>query len=322
MKGKVSVILPVYNVGKYIDRCMESLVHQTYSNLEIILIDDGATDNSPQICDDWTIKDKRVKVIHKENGGVSSARNVGLKNASGEYLMFVDPDDYISLDAIEKFIAKMPEYDCVYSKYNIVGKTTTRCNEINIEKLTKNIDIGYFIGNRCKHKKNEVIKQSIMGSVCRILFKRELFRDICFPENLRYSEDFVVIMEILAKKPKIGALNEYLYNYYQNDQSYTAAVKLSKIDDSLSILPYMYKYFREPRFRKKLDYYEVGTILNIIYILRSNNKLILDLNEDQQNFVRNNFTLSKIINFCKNESSLRLKLSVLKNKFKMMLGKL
>ena len=91
----ISVIVPVYNAEKYLDKCVESIVNQTYKDLEIILVDDGSPDNCPAMCDEWAKKDGRIKVIHKSNGGVSSARNVGLDSFSGEYVTFIDSDDYI-----------------------------------------------------------------------------------------------------------------------------------------------------------------------------------------------------------------------------------
>ena len=97
----VSVIVPIYNSGKYLDKCIDSIVNQTYKNLEIILVDDGSTDNAPEICDEWAKKDERIKVIHQENGGVSKARNVGLDNVTGEYISFVDSDDYVVRNYID-----------------------------------------------------------------------------------------------------------------------------------------------------------------------------------------------------------------------------
>lgn len=107
MNSLVSVIIPVYNVEGYIDRCMESILSQTYANIEIILVDDGSPDSCPQKCDDWAKRDRRVKVIHKLNGGVSSARNAGLDASTGEFISFVDPDDYLSTDAIEVMLSRM-----------------------------------------------------------------------------------------------------------------------------------------------------------------------------------------------------------------------
>ena len=100
-EGLVTVIVPIYKVEKYLDRCVESIVNQTYRNLEIILVDDGSPDHCPQMCDEWAKKDTRIKVIHKENRGQGLARNTGIDNASGEYICFFDSDDYIAADAIE-----------------------------------------------------------------------------------------------------------------------------------------------------------------------------------------------------------------------------
>ena len=103
-KTLISIIVPVYRTEKYLDRCVESIVNQTYKNLEIILVDDGSPDDCPKMCDEWAKKDKRIKVIHKENGGVSSARNIGIKSAKGKYIGFVDSDDYIEKEMYESLI--------------------------------------------------------------------------------------------------------------------------------------------------------------------------------------------------------------------------
>lgn len=128
-KGVVSVVLPIYNVEKYLSRCLESVVNQSYRKLEIILVDDESPDKCPEICDKWAAKDSRIKVIHKKNGGLGYARNTGIENATGEYICFVDSDDYIASDTIEKAYKSGIESkaDIVYYGYNIVdsdGKVT------------------------------------------------------------------------------------------------------------------------------------------------------------------------------------------------------
>ena len=100
----VSVIVPIYNVEKYLEKCIESIVNQTYKNLEIILVDDGSQDNCPAMCDEWTQKDSRIKVIHKKNGGLSSARNAGLEVSNGEYISFVDSDDWLDENTFEELL--------------------------------------------------------------------------------------------------------------------------------------------------------------------------------------------------------------------------
>ena len=111
MKDLISVIIPVYNVEKYINRCVDSVIHQSYTNLEIILVDDGSPDNCPTICDNYSKQDSRIKVIHKKNGGLSDARNVGIEHSKGKYITFIDSDDYISNDYVEILYKLITKYN-------------------------------------------------------------------------------------------------------------------------------------------------------------------------------------------------------------------
>ena len=124
MFPKISVVVPIYKVEKYLDRCIYSIINQTYTNLEIILVDDGSPDNCPKICDEYASKDNRIKVIHKQNGGLSSARNAGIKVATGDYIGFVDSDDFIELDMYEQMykVAYENDVDLVMSDYYKVHK--------------------------------------------------------------------------------------------------------------------------------------------------------------------------------------------------------
>lgn len=124
----VTVIVPVYNVEKYLDRCVKSIVRQTYKDLEIILIDDGSPDRCPEMCDAWKLKDSRIKVIHKKNAGLGYARNTGIDNATGKYLCFVDSDDYIAPDTIEKayYCAVQYNADIVSYGYYVVASDGDR----------------------------------------------------------------------------------------------------------------------------------------------------------------------------------------------------
>lgn len=133
---KVSVIIPVYKVEKYLDRCMESVVRQTYKNIEIILVDDGSPDNCPQMCDEWAKKDNRIKIIHKKNSGQADARNQGMKISTGEYICFVDSDDYIDRTEIEKCInnAVRNSSDVVIFSFNIDNGNNIIPIHFNLEK--------------------------------------------------------------------------------------------------------------------------------------------------------------------------------------------
>ena len=133
----ISVVVPIYNVDKYLDRCVESIIKQTYTNLEIILVDDGSSDNSPQICDNWNVKDKRIKVIHKENGGLSDARNVGLSFATGEIISFIDSDDWIEHEMFEKMLnrKKKDNSDIVSCGVKWVKEDGSLIRNHNLSKL-------------------------------------------------------------------------------------------------------------------------------------------------------------------------------------------
>lgn len=115
----ISLLVPIYNVASYVDRCVGSLVNQTYSNLEILLVDDGSTDGSGALCDEWVKKDSRIHVVHKENGGLSDARNAGIKRAAGAYLAFIDGDDYIAPEYCEKLYQALAAHDADISLCNI-----------------------------------------------------------------------------------------------------------------------------------------------------------------------------------------------------------
>src|SRR4051794_17766097 len=124
MDIKVSIIVPIYNVEKFFERCMKSIVNQSYSNIEIILVDDESPDNCPELCEQWKEKDARVKVIHKKNGGLGFARNSGMEIAEGDYIAFVDSDDYVEINMIEKVVSRIKE--CNYPDVCLFGRNIRR----------------------------------------------------------------------------------------------------------------------------------------------------------------------------------------------------
>ena len=145
MEELISVIVPIYKVEDYLDRCIQSLVNQTYKNLEIILVDDGSPDDCPRICDEWEKRDHRIKVIHQENKGLSAARNVAMRICTGEYLIFVDGDDVISNDMIESLYqaSQKTKADCIFCQYEMIGpneKEFHSTKEIEDEGFVVNIE--------------------------------------------------------------------------------------------------------------------------------------------------------------------------------------
>lgn len=213
MSIRISIIIPVYNVEKYIDRCMHSVTNQTFKDIEIILVDDGSTDTSSEKCDYWATKDNRVLVIHKTNGGLSSARNAGLEKATGEYILFIDSDDCVN-------------YDICYKLYDMI---------------TKN-DADIAIGSPCKFA--DIIPESKISDECMIvdkyfalekasidykwvvawgkLYKREIINTIRFPEGKLHEDEFI-IHELYYKAQKIAFTNDSLYFYFYNTNGITGA---------------------------------------------------------------------------------------------------
>ena len=177
----VSIIVPVYNVERYLDKCIESICGQTYKHLEIILIDDGATDNSGEICDQWKRRDSRIRVIHKENGGLSDARNAGIDVAAGEWLMFVDGDDTISEDTAERLYQAAKEQHCQIAVCNMIRLY----DDGSTEPFYRPADsLTVLAGQR----RFETLSQP---SVCNKLFKAELFLNLRFPKGKYYEDTFV-----------------------------------------------------------------------------------------------------------------------------------
>ena len=233
MDKKISIILPVYKVENYLDKCLSTLINQTYKNLEIILVDDGSPDNSGQHCDEWAKRDKRIKVFHKENGGVSSARNLGIKKATGEYVCFVDPDDYVDLSMYEKLLtsAEINNSDLVMCRYYNVFENNNKIQKVYEENFlninTENI-FNLFLLNKNKVRKNIYYRDSVMGCLWRCLFKKDLIKNIEL-ENVRIAEDLIFMIDVFKKKPKLSLVDEYLYYYLQRETSAMHKVSMEAI---------------------------------------------------------------------------------------------
>lgn len=204
----ISVIVPVYNIEKYLERCVESIRNQTYTNLEILLVDDGSTDSSGAMCDSLAKKDERIRVLHKENGGSSSARNAGIAQARGAYLGFVDSDDYISPDMYELLYNAITEYDAEVAQ---AGR-----DEIDEQ--------GNYLPNICEPPKEKVfiesgefLREMLMHrgdcSFCTKLVKRELFEIGTFPEG-ELNEDFHLLVQFLMQIKGIVSLPKQTYHVF------------------------------------------------------------------------------------------------------------
>ena len=211
----ITVIIPIYNVEKYLDRCIRSVVNQTYNNLEIILVDDGSTDKSPEICDLWVQKDDRVKVIHQKNGGVSKARNAGLQESLGEYIMQLDSDDYIHAEMIERLYKILKNYNADMSVCNF-EKGDCKLFEFQIENNnTVEVIDNITALNRIYTGDNNALRYVAPWGK---LYRKQLFEDICYPEG-KIFEDIYITHQILYRCQRIVVTANKLLYYYQHPTS-------------------------------------------------------------------------------------------------------
>lgn len=216
MNDLISIIVPIYNIELYINRCVESIVNQIYKNLEIILVDDGSNDKSGDICDDWVKVDSRIKVIHKKNGGLSDARNAGLDIAKGDYIAFVDGDDFIDANMYQDMLNFFKKYNC----------DVCVCGICKIEDGKEFITRPYrYLDKRFKVLNNEealveLLNDKIDVSSCNKLYKREIVEDLRFPYGIT-NEDFALMYKYFFKSKQVIIINKNYYKYIQRDESIT-----------------------------------------------------------------------------------------------------
>lgn len=231
MESLISVIVPVYKVEKYLARCIDSILVQTYSNLEIILVDDGSPDNCGEICDNYACKDSRIQVIHKKNEGLGFARNSGMEICNGEYIMFLDSDDYISPDAVQVLFERI----------------TADGSDIAVGKHADAYEDGSVDGKFCEWMQDSVLSSADvftrLGEKTYIsvvawakLYKRSVLNGVYYP-NHKSSEDLWVFPAIIDKCDKISVVNKTVLYYYQRPDSILHAMsEQAKRDDLCAVL--------------------------------------------------------------------------------------
>lgn len=224
----ISIIVPVYNVEQYLRKCVNSIINQTYKNLEIILVDDGATDNSGKMCDELAKTDNRIKVYHKGNGGLSDARNYGVERATGEYIGFVDSDDYIDEEMYEKLYEAIKKEDVDVAECNLKIIYPDRI-ELFTEKDYHKV---------CSKKEylEEYLKiENIFGSACVRLIKSDVAKKIKFPVGKLY-EDTYYAYDLIEKVDRYAIMNNPYYNYLMRENSITNAKFNPRIFDLIEIV--------------------------------------------------------------------------------------
>lgn len=216
MKPLITVIVPVYNVEGYLNRCVESIANQSYRNLEIILVDDGSRDGCPGLCDTWVKSDSRIKVIHKKNGGVSSARNAGLDIACGEYIAFVDADDYISPNMLEKLLN---------------GAILNNC-DISICRVSSDESAP---NEQAKVYENDVLSLYLSDSLCRPsvfakLYSRQVIQGLRFDPSIKIGEDYIFNFYAFKNARRVVVLEERLYYYELRENSAVHTLNKEMLD--------------------------------------------------------------------------------------------
>lgn len=216
---EVSIIVPIYNVATYLVQCVNSIRNQTYKSWELILVDDGSTDESGQLCEKFAEEDARIKVIHIQNSGVSTARNVGIENAEGKYIAFVDGDDWIEPDMYEKLIIPMNDgADIVFCRFvREYLSGTVQHIEKNLQTLVKypydfrQIVYEYELQNQDR----QTLSNTVFGSVCRSLFRKKVIdrQKIKFPAHVKIAEDRLFLMEYLLYCQYAAMVDFYGYHY-------------------------------------------------------------------------------------------------------------
>lgn len=300
-KDLISVIVPVYKVEKYLEKCIESIIKQTYTNLQIILVDDGSPDNCGKICDEYAKKDLRIEVIHKANGGLSDARNVGISKAKGRYIGFVDSDDYIKEDMYEILLNLIKKYDADVSICNLY-------DVIDGNECIRNKENGIREYSRLDILKEVLLDKNIQSYAWNKLYEKELFDEIKYPIGKKY-EDIGTTFYVFEKCNKIVVTSEPEYYYLKRSDSLVNNVTESTILDYTEIIIQRYLYIKQniKELRKYNNYYLAKTLITahndienlenisegmqqrykklyelVLEIIKSNNKDIDELFSEEQ----------------------------------------
>ncbi|MBQ9229379.1 MAG: glycosyltransferase family 2 protein [Eubacterium sp.] len=215
MNDLVSIIIPCYNVEKYLDRCLNSVVNQTYQNLEIILIDDGSTDNTPVLCDEWTVKDKRIKVIHKANDGLANARNTGIEVCTGDYVMFTDSDDYVEPDTVEFLLSLSLKYNADVSRCGFYYDY----DDGRVEAVNNNDEI--LLLNSDERMIDLIAGAYMSGVAWNKLYSRDIIKKHPYSKEDGCSEDLMHNFRVYQDIHTSVFCNQPKYHYVENGASIT-----------------------------------------------------------------------------------------------------
>ena len=238
----ITCIIPVYKVENYISRCIESVLSQTFTDFELILVDDGSPDNSGKICDEYAKKDSRIKVIHKVNEGVSVARNTGLDIAKGEYIYFLDSDDFISSDCFELLYKNLKENDADISIGGLIEYET----EKELSKINTGINNVFYKGTASDRLEHYFIGKPVSKYelICNYLYKKSLFENVRFPAGTYYEDEYVNWKLYLPAK-KVVETEKITYFYYRHTSSATGDGFNIRAFDYMGALDERLEYYKK-----------------------------------------------------------------------------
>ena len=266
---KISIIIPIYNVEKYLNRCIDSVVNQSLKDIEIILVDDGSPDNCPQLCDEWAKKDSRIKVIHKKNAGLGMARNTGIQHATGEYIAFIDSDDYVDLDMYAKLLkkAELHNADIVYCGHQQGLKDGTYINKSDFDRETifddkesiEELSINYFYPT-----KGRIMTMSVWHSI----YRRGIIKTEFYSEREVVSEDLHFQISAILNSGKIVYIPDCLYYYCHNGESLARTFKISKFYGYQKLIKLLLELY--PHRKSYVYYFYFTFTINFIRFFYSN----------------------------------------------------
>lgn len=268
----ISIVIPAYNVEKYISRCIESIIKQTYTNIEIILVDDGSPDKSGAICDDFAKKDNRIRVIHQDNMGLSGARNTGIRLAMGSYIAFVDSDDWISTEMIEIL-------------YNLIKEYDAQISACGVEMIGDEGHVAFFSDNLDEIKvyskvdaMNELLDDNRIRNVTyNKLYKKELFEDIEFPVG-RIFEDIFTTYKLIDKSNIVVYTGKPLYYYYRSSGSILRSnfnvKRFDKVNACMERACYYYEHYPD-LFQKASNVYLKSALVSLANSSNGNKDVLI-----------------------------------------------
>ena len=249
MKELVSMIIPIYNVGKYLEKSIDSAINQTYSNIEILLVDDGSTDDSGKICDKYSEIEKRIQAIHKVNGGLPSARNAAIEIARGDFVCFVDNDDCVEPEYVEKLLKYATDNNC-----DIV------C-------------CGHFVSDEDENKNVDALKKLAKYELTDFawdkLYRKSLWKNIRYPFGM-LCEDMGTTFKVFAEADKVGTIDDVLYNYLQRSNSIVHSKNVKRSEDTFMMYKSRYEFFLN--YFKEKDLKSEKELVKLAYYACSSSK--------------------------------------------------